>query len=153
MQSLPKRSEPIYRVRAWIDYLSGQWHLARQIDDHLTGQQGTLTGTASFTGNDPANLHWHEQGTLSIGTYEGEAWRDYRVVQADDGMTRITFDDGRPFFELPNNLGRTDIDHSCPPDRYTGTIDILSENQWRLDWTIRGPRKNLTIGTVYTREQ
>jgi len=139
---------PVENLRT---YLSGSWRLDRAIVDHLLSSTGTMHGAAQFNayGNSLIN---EERGTLSFGAHEGLAEQTYSYdFSSSDGRALVRFRDGRPFHELDLSAGETIVRHPCEPDRYEGRFTALDENHWQSDWTIVGPRKNLTIVTLYTR--
>jgi hypothetical protein len=135
----------------WIEYLSGQWTLARQITDSRNSQQGDLIGIASFTTTEN-KTNWSETGRLTLGDYQGDAWRNYWIERGQSGFCQVRFTDGRVFFDLAETVADRAVTHDCPPDRYDGTLTILGPDRWRLHWSIKGPRKDLAINSCYTRQ-
>ncbi len=111
---------------------------------------GRLTGTARFT-PEPGGLRYTERGALIFGGYRGEATQSYGFRLVRPGMAEVQFDDGRPFHNLDLGLGRAEIVHVCAPDEYHGRYGVISPDRWSLVWVIHGPRKQLRIGTLYTR--
>ena len=157
----------------WAQYLSGQWHLARQITDFITANNGTLTGTATFTNqftDQGKETEWSEQGRLRLGDYEGDAWQRYRLTHRHDQPSQVQFPDGRLFFTLPmitprapasgmtrgdpgappTHLGPIPLHQDSPPDYNKGQLTVIKDHEWRLYRVVTGPRKHYEIKSVYT---
>lgn len=99
----------------------------------------------------PWGLSYEEQGILEMGAYRGEATRRYRFTSCQGSRAEILFDDGAPFHTVDLATGRADAVHHCGDDLYEGRYQVLSRDQWTLDWRVTGPRKALSISTQYTR--
>ncbi|HZS82496.1 MAG TPA: DUF6314 family protein [Stellaceae bacterium] len=130
-------------------FLAGRWRLARRIEDRRLALAGSLRGRVTLT---PAGggLDYAESGTLSFGSWRGEATQRYRFL-FDGAQVAVCFADGRLFHRCDLSLGRAEVAHACSPDRYQGRYRILDADRWALSWRITGPRKDLVIGSVYTR--
>ncbi|MGR3502883.1 DUF6314 family protein [Pseudaestuariivita sp.] len=123
----------------------GRWHLTRHIDDRAGSQSGRLAGTATFA-RDGAGLTLTETGTLRLtngGTFKAtrrSLWRP--------GIT-VLFEDGRPFHSFTADAPQAH--HNCPPDSYDVTYDFDAWPDWEARWTVKGPRKDYTMVSRYTR--
>ena len=60
------------------------------------------------------------------------------------------FEDGRPFHDVPTEGGA--VSHWCAPDRYDGHYDFSRWPEFRVEWRVRGPRKDYQMVTDYRRE-
>lgn len=122
----------------------------RSIEDALSGQRGTFTGTATFA-DAAGGLAWVETGKLRWPQYYGTAGRTLRVEPRDASPAAVFFSDGRFFHDLDLGERRSHIAHDCPPDRYAGIVDVLDSDSWRIAWFCDGPEKKLVIRTTYKR--
>lgn len=128
--------------------LPGEWRYDRVI----TGQ-GTATGLARFTAAAPGELHYREDGTLTLDTgYTGPAYREYRYV-LDGEQLNVCFPDGRIMHTLRPDTARaeaTDV-HLCGEDVYTGHYALPDQDTLRISYQVAGPHKDFTISTVLRR--
>ena len=135
----------------WIAYLTGQWHLHREITDHRQQQTGRLIGTARFIVSGDHAMDWQENGRLIMGDHNGEAWQRYRLCRTANGDTQILFPDGRRFFDLPAGQTTLTMHHNCAPDRYDGMVSVQDIDHWQLQWRVQGPRKDYAMVSHYKR--
>jgi hypothetical protein len=131
-------------------FLAGQWRIARRVRDRRLGESGGLVGKACFTPI-PGGLSYEEQGVLRFGTYLGEVTARYRFMESELGAMSVHFADGRLFHRLDFSSGVADVAHDCAPDQYLGRYRALGPDSWTLAWRVRGPRKDMLIGTRYAR--
>ncbi|MBP2478672.1 hypothetical protein JOF53_007544 [Crossiella equi] len=128
--------------------LPGEWRFDRVI----TGQ-GTAAGTAVFRPGGTDELHYREDGTLTLDTgYTGAAYREYRYVLAGEEL-RVCFPDGRLMHALRpagQDPEATDT-HLCGADVYTGHYALDGPDTLRISYDVRGPKKDFTISTVLHR--
>lgn len=133
------------------DYLTGGWHLTRQIEDRRAGQRLSFSGIARFDANAPAALLYSETGTLNTGHGGAvEATQRHRWTFTDDGAA-VAFADGRPFHRVTLEGQHAADLHQCPPDLYHVTYDFNAPDEWHAIWTVHGPRKDYTLNSRYTR--
>jgi len=127
----------------------GTWQLRRTITDRL-GPEGRFSGQALF---EPVagGLALREVGRLAMGGQEFAATRQYRWLARGQGVD-VQFGDGRFFHHF--SLGpRAEAGHDCAPDRYDVAYDFsLWPGAWQATWQVRGPRKDYTMVSRYTRE-
>lgn len=109
-----------------------------------------LRGTACFSAC-AAGLLLEEHGTISVGTYVGEATQRYVFQIEGASVANICFEDGRPFHQLNLATGLARVRHDCPPDRYEGRYRALAPTCWLLSWRVTGPRKHQTLTSRFTR--
>ena len=129
----------------------GRWKIHRLIDDRLQVLTGQLDGQAEFTPYAGGLLYW-EHGTLAFGEHRGAAEQSYHFDFADgDSRAFVRFRDGSLFHALDLSAGQDLVLHACHPDLYRGRYVVLSGVQWRSAWTVKGPRKDYQISTMYTR--
>ena len=133
------------------DLFDGAWRLRRLILDRKTGGVGRLSGMARFA-PDTGGLRFSEKGRLRLGLAEMDAARAYRYAILGPRQFRVFFDDGRLFHDaVVGDDGAAPVSHDCAPDLYRGRYRIESADRWRLSWRITGPRKDLVIGSVFSR--
>lgn len=124
---------------------AGRWHLTRRIDDRRAGQVGQFTGVAEFAPDDEG-LAYRETGTLHLGAAAFQAERRY-LWRAGPGGIAVYFDDGRFFHTIGPRAA-----HWCDPDEYNVEYDFDGWPRWRAVWSVRGPRKDYTLDSHYTRD-
>ena len=118
-----------------------------------------MSGRARFTPLDPDTLHYREDGELVLATgHRGDAWREYHYLRAGDTI-RVCFTDApvgsRTLHTLhvgagPTGAAVSDV-HLCVADTYTGHYRFALPDRFEITMTVRGPAKDYSIHTVYTR--
>jgi hypothetical protein len=131
-------------------YFAGIWGLSRRIIDRRAGIIGRLSGTAQFQ-PDQTWLSYEESGHLRYGGHSGMASQSYRWGILDNGQIDVCFKDGRLFHRLDLSEGMAMVDHQCAADHYRGFYRLLSEDRWVASWHVTGPRKDLTLVSLYHR--
>jgi hypothetical protein len=124
-----------------IEFLAGRWEIRRRLVDLDGGVEGEFAGVAEFAGR-----RWLERGRLRFGAYDGEAWREYRLVPDGEGWA-VEFSDGRPFHPLRWGT----VEHLCGEDRYSGEFALRGPDAFEVVWHVVGPRKRQLIDTTYLR--
>lgn len=125
----------------------GRWQVARRIDDRRSGRPGRFDGIAVLT-PDEAGLVYRETGEMRLeGAPPMAATRSY-LWRRDGAGIAVLFEDGRPFHRIGAGSGPQDS-HWCAPDLYDVTYDFTRWPDWRTVWTVRGPRKDHTLLSVY----
>jgi len=141
------------RLKSAIDlrpYLEGSWDITRSIDDRRNDAPGRLTGRAVFIPEDNG-LHYQESGRLKMAAFDDNVHQRYLFRFPEKHCATVSFTDGRSFHDLDLSTGTWQAHHVCGPDIYDGEFELDGENAWRSQWTIHGPRKDMTIRTCYTR--
>jgi hypothetical protein len=131
-------------------FLAGKWRIARRVRDLRLGESGSVVGKVCFHPM-PGGLSYDEQGVLRFGAYLGEVTARYRFMQTEYGAMSVHFADGRLFHKFDLSSGVAEVAHDCAPDQYLGRYRALGPDSWTLAWRIRGPRKDMLIGTRYAR--
>ncbi len=129
----------------------GQWLIRRRIADHLTGQEGQFSGKAHLIPAATGPWTWTETGTLAMpGMAPMQAERRY-LWSAGGGRIVVAFADGRPFhdFSTADPAAR----HWCDPDDYHVRYDFGAWPLWRVEWRVRGPRKDYTMVSHLSRAE
>ena len=123
---------------------AGRWKIERDIKP-ASGPAARFLGHAEWTAEDGL-MHYIEKGNLEIaGQTPMVAGRRYSW----DADLNIYFDDGRFFHQVPALGG--DAAHWCDPDQYDATYDFTHWPQWSCTWRVRGPRKNYTLHSQYSK--
>lgn len=148
-------------------YLEGRWRIARRIVDRLgRGRRPggdfrvDFAGQAFLSGGPEGSL-WHaERGELRLPTARLIAARRYQW-RFEDGAT-LRFEDGRLLVAFEADAlarraargarARVSASHLCGEDQYDASLRVLGPSAWRLAWRVRGPRKNMTIASLFRRE-
>ena len=146
-----KESHQINDLRA---FLQGEWRLERSIADGRSGIPGSLTGLASFAPRADGlgyGLDYREEGLLTLGDHCGAAHQAYRYDFVSPGCAAVNFTDGRYFHDLDLTAGIWRCRHLCGDDRYDGVFTALGAANWRVVWSVAGPRKDLRLDTTYRR--
>ncbi|MEO7054717.1 MAG: DUF6314 family protein [Rhizomicrobium sp.] len=139
-----------HRVADLCGFLSGQWRIARRIDDRRLGIVGRLTGRVTFTPS-PGGLIQDEDGDLAFGAYRGPARRRYQLVMDHSSAGEIRHADGSLFHALDLTSGRAEILHRCGDDMYRGRYRVLRDDRFAVTWHVTGPRKNYRLSTIHAR--
>ena len=134
---------PTLARTALLEWLAGDWSVAREINDGA----GSYRGRASFTPQPGGTLRWHETGALTL---DGATVATHRTLTIDTAG-QVSFDDGRPFHHLALVDGGCDAFHPCAPDEYRGRYEVIGDDAFDLTWRVHGPGRDDTIHSRYTR--
>jgi len=143
-------------------YLAGSWRAERTVRDLASmddtddtaddTDEGTFTGTTTFSPLDGGGLLHHESGTFVWQGVARPAERTLRFLPGTaPGTADVRFADGRPFHDLDLTSGRWITDHPCAADLYRGEFTVLDSDHWRTVWRVAGPAKDLVLTTDYAR--
>ena len=126
----------------------GGWSIARNIEDHRSGQSGHFHGTARFCAV-PEGLAYREVGLLTLGqALPMTATRDY-LWRWSAGRIRVDYADGRPFHDFAP--ADPVAHHSCSPDDYRVRYDFSDWPHWTVEWKVTGPRKDYGSRSTFSR--
>jgi hypothetical protein len=121
--------------------LVGSWRLVRRVADRVAGQQGTVSGVLTLSG-DADGLRWEESGVLRWAGGEHPVTRTYLLRERGDGWW-VQFEDGRDFH--PWRPGAV-VTHPCRADVYRGLVRVDGA-RIRTCWDVRGPGKEQRLVT------
>jgi hypothetical protein len=139
--------------------LSGTWNLSRTYTSLLpTLPSGSSTGTAHFTPSSPSHYLYSEQTLLTPndGSAPIQGIQKY-TYRYNENRINVHFTDGRLFHEIDVNGWKAEAPHLCPPDTYKVRYrfyfkeEVLSS--WTIDYEVKGPQKNYSMSTLYTKKQ
>lgn len=151
------------RTRDIFENLRGDWILNRTIEDLKFNEINTASGKASFQSNfdDIDFLYYKEIGKLLLekGGKSINFTRKYiyKIVEdridiiLDDGVTK-----GKLFQTLIFENDKDELngsEHICKLDRHNGRYFFIDENNFYIEFTIKGPQTNLLIRTNYSKEK
>ncbi|MEL7166588.1 MAG: DUF6314 family protein [Pseudomonadota bacterium] len=125
---------------------AGRWRLSRVIAP--VGQpEAQFEGVAEWVPDAEGRLSYAESGLLRVpGQAEMRAERRY----VWDAELNVWFEDGRFFHAVPAGGGQAG--HWCDPDWYEVTYRFGDWPAFDVEWQVRGPRKDYTSVTRYTRD-
>lgn len=135
------------------ELFEGLWTLERRVEDARAGETHVFTGQAAFA-RIPGGLSLSERGTWRAGPHAGlGGTRRYLWRAAGPGRVEVRHADGRPFhvFTVGPDASCAVV-HECDPDLYEGEYAFRLPGVWRLDWRVRGPRKDYASRSVFRRE-
>ena len=145
----------MFPVKQLRDYLGYTWRLQRRITHHQTYQVVTIEGIVTWEvvggAAEPHTDLYHENCVMHLEQYTAKASQTYRYQFPSDSIAEVSFSDGRLFYVLDLTTSHCDIHHLCGEDTYTGVIDVMAEREYRQIWQVRGPRKDYTSHTVFSR--
>lgn len=128
------------------DFL-GEWRLERLILP-AEGAQARFSGRAHFT-PEGAGLRYVEAGELALpGAAPMRAERSY-LWHAEGARIVVRFADGRAFHSFTPE--QTEAAHWCDPDDYRVRYDFAAWPRWHAEWQVKGPRKDYTMRSDYSR--
>ncbi|MFY1676145.1 DUF6314 family protein [Streptomyces sp. WMMC905] len=139
-----------------LEYLTGRWRAERHVRDVAADITGRFEGTALLSppADASAGLVYRETGRFA---WRGTTRRAERTLwfrpAADPGAAEVFFADGRPFHDLDLRGGLHRAEHPCAADHYRGEFTVLDADRWRAVWRVRGPAKDLSLTTEYTRDR
>lgn len=145
---------------------------------HAAGEKFRVLGEARWTRSDAppssspnvssaasVDLAFEESGELTALAADGSAAGPPTTVRAAyawrvalDGAVRVSFPDGRLFFDAPS-FGAAGVPvavaHSCAPDEYRGELLLLppaahEPPALRVTWRVSGPRKAYESVTTFS---
>lgn len=138
-------------------YFEGNWYFKRRIFDYNDERPyGVANGIAYFTPVDNKRLIYKEEGKLSL-TASGQEFPFFRsFIYAFDGdQLDVFFNDGSNSgqlyqsysLDITNSILTSSVQHSCKDDCYNGIYSIISSTEYKLDTSIKGPKKEFKIET------
>lgn len=129
---------------------AGDWQLDRTITDRHGGMDGTLQGLATLSGQGDV-LRYEETGRLKLQSGPVmEATRAY-LWTFEDAHVVVRFADGADFHSFIPEGTVPGTTHLCGEDLYDVTYDFRVWPAWTATWSVRGPRKDYTSVSHYSR--
>jgi hypothetical protein len=141
-------------TRHLFDHLIGQWTFHREISN-----QGTMSGTASFTLINPDRAAYEESGELKLNTGQTlHAQQHYFYQRTEAGFSVHFVPSGDLFLNLAFKPADEEgwnatAHHHCAPDLYNSEYRIFANEILHIRHDVTGPRKHHTIQTTYCRPQ
>ena len=136
-------------ARIELQDFQGRWRIDRRIEDRRLGLSGRFEGEAVFA-PEGCGLRQTETGILRFGEAAPmQASRVYHWHSAGDRIV-LTFEDGRDFHDFSPRRGAEAV-HLCGADTYRVRYGFGDWPVWTSVWIVTGPRKDLTLRTVFSR--
>ncbi len=115
----------------------GTWTFRRSISDALRKNNYLAQGKLTIS-----PFHWVETGTMN-----NMPFHQHYYIRMSSTFT-ILFADGSIFYKLEDIHKPKRITYLCKNDVYNG-IWLLKEKMLKLQWNIKGPRKNYRMISTY----
>jgi uncharacterized protein DUF6314 len=131
-------------------FFRGTWRMRRRFNDQRLGLVGRFVGTARFVPGG-GRLDYEEAGTLDFGNHRGRASQRYLYLPLGPAVMAVCFADGRLFHTLDLSRSLAHVAHECADDHYRGRYRIMGGDCWSQAWRVEGPRKHLSIVTLFRR--
>lgn len=128
-------------MRLKIADFEGRWQVRRVISDHLAGQSGAFTGTATLSPRGDGLWDWLESGVIALGGSRPMSAARRYLWRAEGDRIAVLFEDGRPFHDFAPD-GAPEAAHWCAPDDYRVRYDFSDWPDWQAEWVVKGPRKD-----------
>jgi len=134
-----------------FQHMPGAWNFQRVISGF-----GTVQGTAIFRKLTEANtLAYREEGILTaLNGQINKVYREY-IYRYDNGQISVYFEDKRPFHTLQFTQNDFPLSasagHLCKCDMYDGVYTFFSEKNFKLYYSVKGPKKDYTITTEFSK--
>lgn len=134
-----------------FSFLKGPWTFSRAVTGYPN--QGRIEGTAFFQETQPGTLHYNEEGKLTLDTGPVlDAGQKY-TYRLENGQIIVDYSDGRPFHVLDFSSSKEACgEHLCGQDFYKAAYDFEGPDAFTVKWDVKGPQKDYTITTQYTRQ-
>ena len=133
----------------------GRWRVARRIEDHWMSPTGLFEGVARYW-PDGEGLAYHEVGELKLPQEVPFAasrrllWRA-EATDTGDGGIEVLYEDGAPFHRIAGKARVVQAWHACGQDDYEVSYNFTRWPEWRMIWRVRGPRKDYTSISDFSR--
>ena len=139
---------------AWgLTRFVGQWRIVREIVG-----QGSMSGVAVFEPMADGLVFYRESAEVRLhnGTrLRGEQRYFYQAI--DKGFAVFFYETGELFERVEFAAKVTGeyiavAEHHCKDDRYASEYRFHEDGWFRVQHTVRGPRKNYVVETVYVQD-
>lgn len=134
--------------------MQGVWRINRIIIHKVPLESYEGSGFAEFSLLGDGALLYHEKIKLkNLETQiEVTGYQKYKYNYNPDKDEIVKyFNDGRLFYALEQNNESAFGKHLCGQDNYQANYQFKSEENFLLYYEIKGPKKNYTISTEYTK--
>lgn len=128
----------------------GRWTLVREIEDRRAGQNLRAEGAAVLYPADGQYIYDEEVTLYVPGQVPMLGTRRY-LWRQEAARIAVHFEDGRFFHGLTLGRPGTQDHHDCAPDSYDVKYNFSGWPDWRVIWTVQGPRKSYVLTTEYCR--
>jgi hypothetical protein len=144
----------VIEAESVLSYFLGCWRI-----DRVISAFGEITGQATFQLNSQNDkiLNYKEAVTLPSpsNNQKPNAFREYEYVMTDTGFD-IFFSDGATKGELFLSFefiyaSILTSHHLCIKDHYDARFEFVSDDEFELDFTVNGPKKDYSIQTRFIR--
>ncbi|KAI1703049.1 hypothetical protein DdX_15108 [Ditylenchus destructor] len=155
-----------------LNRLRGKWNVQRTLNDHVRKERANVTGTATWTPNNmetdaesPTQLLYLEDVLLRWENgNEHRATKKYKYCLGDRDTSAVAkfnvipdYGGGPEKEEKMFDLHFSEVDGKvkangeflCGKDLYKAMYEWKSPEEFRLDYTSKGPDKNFLTCTIY----
>lgn len=132
-------------------HMPGVWNFQRVISDF-----GKIQGQACFKKlTETTSLAYREEGVLTaLSGQVSSVYRNY-IYRYENGQISVYFEDNRPFHTLHFSQNHYPASasgrHHCGCDVYDAVYTFFSEGNFKLFYAVKGPKKDYTITTDFTK--
>ena len=132
--------------------LEGKWNFHRTISNY-----GIIEGAATFKKSaiEPHLLHYREEGVLKREDGEHfQVYRDYLYRYKNDRISVFFAEKTERLFHVLEFRDATTAvaRHICSSDVYDATYKFRLEDEFELSYRVKGPKKDYSITTLFTRQ-
>ncbi|KAI1700354.1 hypothetical protein Ddc_18120 [Ditylenchus destructor] len=157
-----------------LNRLRGKWNIQRTLIDHLRKERANVTGTATWT---PLNMESDAESSDKLlyledvllrweSGSEHRATKKYKYCVCDNDTSSVAkfniipdYGGGPEKEEKMFDLHFSEVDGKvrangeflCGKDLYKANYEWKSTEEFRLDYTSKGPGKNFSTCTIYTK--
>lgn len=137
-----------------FDLLLGEWSFVREVPG-----QASMTGQATVRLQEDGMALYHE--TARIVLVGGEVLhgeQKYLYQKTSDGFSVFFHDTQGLFHDLKFSAQddgrlRAGASHDCKADLYLSEYELRADGSFYVRHTVRGPRKDYVVQTVYRRDK
>ena len=130
-----------------LKMIPGHWSVYRYINDQKFRQVGYVRGCARIKNINSSKFLYDEKGTLSLGQYIGEISQQFIYDFKQPNCLCISRNIHLPLVDLVFYNGTANGKHKCGSDSYTFRVALHTNDQWVLECSVLGPRKQYNLIT------
>jgi hypothetical protein len=131
-------------------FFEGSWSLDRSVRHDGEPAPFYFRGIARFSSRS-RQLDYYEAGEIARAGDRFEAERRYTVTEIDGPRAKVTFADGRPFYDIDLSSGEWTGCHECDRDTYLFSFTVTGADSFVERWVVSGPRKSYCSVTFFAR--